>query len=472
MNIFSKLFSRKTIKSADSINGSTFYSLTGDNFGFNPYNFGKGSSREFLENAYGGNPYVFAVIDRICTLGASIPRKVISMNNEELENPNPAIAQLIAQPNERESFKELLYKAGASYLSTGECFFVKTTAIGFNEPNELIVPTNTNVTINQNQFGMVLNYSISYFGVTRTVAKEDVLHLFKPDVTADELHGLSALRAGRKVYKADNEIWSNEANLHKNAGISGILTPEAGGPPLGTKEQDNLQDYWNKNASGSKTRGQIRVQNVPMKYLELGMNLKDLQSVQGRLDHLRAICSLYSVPSQLFGDTAASTYNNVREMKASLYTNAVLPLYSDILFELSKWLIPSGTEQIKLLEDTIQELQISMEEKRKGIIEEVNAGILSREQALAILHPEIEIVEPVVASTEGAEGDVLEEDPAAMDANAQAQANLRGSVGGVQGILSIQASFAQGLTSAESAISILMEIYGFEENVARQILGL
>ena len=156
------------------------------------------------------------------------------------------------------------------------------------------------------------------------------------------------------------------------------------------RSQEKLQDYWNKNASGSKTRGQIRVQNVPMKYLKLGMNLTDLQSVQGRLDHLRAICSLYSVPSQLFGDTAASTYNNVREMKASLYTNAVLPLYSDILLELSKWLIPSGTEQIKLLEDTIQELQISMEEKRKGIIEEVNAGILSREQALAILHPELE----------------------------------------------------------------------------------
>jgi HK97 family phage portal protein len=469
MGIFSKLFNRTTTKSSQSSTNGTFYSLTGNQLGLDNYDFGKGSSRDFLTNAYGGNPYVFAVIDRICSLGSTIPRKIVSVNNEELENPNPAIAQLLMNPNERESFKELLYKSGASYLSTGECFFVKTTPFGMSQPGELIVPTNTNVTINQNQFGGVLNYTVSYFGQTRTVQKEDVLHIFKPDITEDELHGLSALRAGRKVYKSNNEIWSNEANIHKNGGISGILTPEGGGPPLAEHDRKNLQEEYDESSTGSKSRGKIRVQNVPMKYLELGMNLKDLQSVQARTDHLRAICALYSVPSQLFGDTASSTYNNVREMKASLYTNAVLPLYIDILSELSRWLIPTGTEKITLLEDTIQELQISGEEKRRAIIEEVNAGILSREQALAILHPEIEIVEQLVV----ADGeDNLEDDPAAMDANAQAQANLRGSVGGVQGILSIQASFAQGLTTQQSAISILMEIYGFEENVARQILGL
>jgi hypothetical protein len=52
-----------------------------------------------------------------------------------------------------------------------------------------------------------------------------------------------------------------------------------------------------------------------------------------------------------------------------------------------------------------------------------------------------------------------------------AQANLRGSVGGVQGILSIQASVSQGLTGYDSGVAILTEIYGFSPETARQVLG-
>lgn len=53
----------------------------------------------------------------------------------------------------------------------------------------------------------------------------------------------------------------------------------------------------------------------------------------------------------------------------------------------------------------------------------------------------------------------------------EAQANLRGSVGGVQGILGIQQSVAQGITSVESAIATMIEIYGFNRETAIKILG-
>jgi hypothetical protein len=53
----------------------------------------------------------------------------------------------------------------------------------------------------------------------------------------------------------------------------------------------------------------------------------------------------------------------------------------------------------------------------------------------------------------------------------KAQAQLKGSVGGVQGVLAIQASVSQGLTDYESAITILNEIFGIEDTLARSILG-
>jgi len=55
--------------------------------------------------------------------------------------------------------------------------------------------------------------------------------------------------------------------------------------------------------------------------------------------------------------------------------------------------------------------------------------------------------------------------------NAEAQAQLRGSVGGVQALLEIQASYVAKTTSYESAIAMINLIYGFTEEEAKKLLG-
>ena len=53
----------------------------------------------------------------------------------------------------------------------------------------------------------------------------------------------------------------------------------------------------------------------------------------------------------------------------------------------------------------------------------------------------------------------------------EAQAQLKGSVGGVQALLQIQQSVAQGLTDINAAVVIISEIYGIESSLARQMVG-
>ena len=57
------------------------------------------------------------------------------------------------------------------------------------------------------------------------------------------------------------------------------------------------------------------------------------------------------------------------------------------------------------------------------------------------------------------------------DKTLEAQASLKGSVGGVQALLEIQASYAQGLTTYESAINMLDLIYGYNKDQAVRLLG-
>jgi hypothetical protein len=62
-------------------------------------------------------------------------------------------------------------------------------------------------------------------------------------------------------------------------------------------------------------------------------------------------------------------------------------------------------------------------------------------------------------------------DKTAEQQNAEAQATLRGSVGGVQALLEIQASYVAGTTSYGSAIAMINLIYGFTEDEAKKLLG-
>jgi hypothetical protein len=57
------------------------------------------------------------------------------------------------------------------------------------------------------------------------------------------------------------------------------------------------------------------------------------------------------------------------------------------------------------------------------------------------------------------------------DETAKAQAQLKGSVGGVTSLLEIQSSYGQGLTDYESAIAMLDIIFGYDRPTAVRLLG-
>jgi hypothetical protein len=68
-------------------------------------------------------------------------------------------------------------------------------------------------------------------------------------------------------------------------------------------------------------------------------------------------------------------------------------------------------------------------------------------------------------------GGETEEATAVDEKRMEAQATLKGTVGGVQGILEIQASVSKGITDRDAAIALMREIYGFSDEQAIAIVG-
>ena len=67
----------------------------------------------------------------------------------------------------------------------------------------------------------------------------------------------------------------------------------------------------------------------------------------------------------------------------------------------------------------------------------------------------------------------IDEDEAkdAKNINKKAQANLRGSVGGVTALTNLIESVNNGVIKKESAISVIKGIYGFTDTKAKEMVG-
>jgi len=77
----------------------------------------------------------------------------------------------------------------------------------------------------------------------------------------------------------------------------------------------------------------------------------------------------------------------------------------------------------------------------------------------------------LIQNIDPAEDAQQEEDLTVDQATLDAQAQLRGSVGGVQALLSIQTSYSQKLTTYDSAVAMIELVFGYNNSEAVRLLG-
>ncbi len=382
-NPFKGLFGTKsqTIPLTDATTTDLF-PLLGGNFSFG------NDSRDFLRIAYGLNPYVFMVIDRIAQKTVMLDRLLVKRSNEKDLIINDDLEDILLNPNSKEDGGEFLYRVYATFMAAGECFIIKVLQV--DESIEYICPINYNVIINENRAGHVLSYTVSTFGVSKTFLPFEVEHIKKPDITLDDNHGFATLRAGRKVYESNNEVWASEASLHKNKGVAGVLFSK-GNRVLDPKERKELQDQYDSESTGIQKFGKVKVSSTELGYKQMGMNPTDLKSIETRIEHLRTICAMYNVDSKLFNDPGATTFNNVKEASKAMMLNAVIPLankinpklISFIGFDSSEFDITWKIDRTTILELTQPNIELSSK-----VLAEVEKGVLTPEQGFSILYPQ------------------------------------------------------------------------------------
>lgn len=355
------------------------------------------SNENYLKTAYGVNPAVFMVVDKIATISSRLPRILTDLDKKDKEIQINDLNELLEKPNSKEGFEQTYYRIASTYLVLGEVFIMGTSANIEDEKktyngdiHDITVPIATNVTIHVNNSNDVIGYTVNESGTIRNYEPSQVLHIKKPDITEDNNRGFSPLRPSKVVWVTDSENWKNEYSLLKTSGIRGVLYID-GGRIMAEKEQKALQDRYDKEYGNSNVFGKVRIDTQKLGFLDMAVKPKDMMSDEARWSYLRYICGVFGMDSKLFNDPKASTNNNYETAKLAMYTDVILPLSKMIDEEITRWLIKGNYNEFNTILTVDLETIVILNQPNKilsaKVVNEVKQGIITVEEAKEILYP-------------------------------------------------------------------------------------
>ena len=236
-----------------------------------------------------------------------------------------------------------------------------------------------------------------------------------------------------------------------------------------TDEQRALMQAQFQGLSGIRNAGGIGVVEGDFELLDISSTQqldKQYVEINERIKH--DVIEVYQIPPILLGVNKNNGFPNKDELEnAFTYYNSQTRMYRRMI---AKQFAEIASNFVYFIGDdfTIEETKFDTKlYETPEIWQELNSdekrAYITKEYDVTLSTPESKTKENGKASTEN-ESDNPEQ--------AKAQAQLRGSVGGVQGILQIADNFKRGIINETSATTILEEIYGFSNIIAREILGI
>lgn len=358
--------------------------------------FGDKNYKGYVMQGYAANPFVYMVISRIAQ---DISRLVYYVNNNGKETLTGDVFKIYKAPNATQNWQEFIEVVMLNYL-TGEVIIVDENSVGFeNKIVSLKVLSNQWATPRENGLQELTGWDYVEKGKTTFYPIERAIHIKYANIVyndGERAHrGFSPLEPLTNVYESSNSIFTAENAIFQNGGVLGMLTNDSDLPML-PKEKEQVEEDWRKRNAGAANFGKIKITNSKLRYLQIGVTPKDLQMNVANLAKLRVICAAFNVDSKIFGDPASTTYNNMAEANKAYYLNRIIPTSTYFLNKFNAYVQKkTGSDQNIIFDeskiDALKEVNKTLSDK---VIQEVGAGILTKEQGLALLYPDLKYAQP------------------------------------------------------------------------------
>ncbi len=336
------------------------------------------SDQEIMVRGYREVPYIHAGINLIARAIANLDYQIIDSSDAPVEGTQ--LEKLWKNPNPFEAQSTFLKAVVISLLISGNAF-IEIVRAG-NRIAELynLNPLRMVVKAGERK-GIIDSYEYRAGAQTVVFDPSEIIHikLFNP---FDDFLGLSPLIVLKDVieqYLAIKE-WQNSL-LQNGMRPSGAFVTQ---DPLTEEQYQRLREELYR-YTGPANAGRPLILEGGLDWKPLSMSPQEFDWVTAEKLILRAIAVTLGVAPELIGEPEFKTYSNFQEANRQFYMNTVVPLAELILEEFNRALEPAFKYRIAIDYDSIDALQEEYSEVWKRAIEGVKAGILTPNEARAMV---------------------------------------------------------------------------------------
>jgi hypothetical protein len=424
-----------------------------------------------LFDIYGRIPELHTVINKKANLMASANPKVCDIDGNELDR-NAAtenIYKLIDRPTPMLTWGRMVQMVSINLSVTGNALIYSPRGtfgmIGLLNP---IAWNNVKVHFNKKGYkqlaksGLIEKFEIAMDsrGNFETFLPNEVVYLFEPDGInmANTKSKLEALKMPlsniEKQYTKRNVILKNLFSL----GMLSFETVSDGVSVMPIKDTDikAVRDDMKK-----RHKDEIMIAGKPMKFDPMTFPTKDLLLFEENYADFVTLCDAFGLKVDIFGNILGkgSTFANVDGGERQTYTGTIIPecehIYDEItsqlgLDKLGIYLKPDFSHiDVLKTDDKLAADAAKVEVDRLSVM--LRDGVITPDQYAEIANVELIPLTPQEKQ---------------MQSLQNAQTNLRGTVGGLQGIISINQAVGDGTMTRDAAINTLVNYYGYDATVA------
>jgi hypothetical protein len=378
------------------------------------------------------------------------------------------INDLITKPNGVQSWSDVVYS-----MSVQDALYSNVVAYcpvrSFGQRNLIITLPNNKIKINlsgKKLKQMEINDLIDSFvftyddGSKETIQLEDSIYL----TTAD---GMNIVRPISRIDSLRLPLSNIMASYNKrnvlleNLGAIGILSAQSndmgGAIPMTPEERQKIQKDWYRRQKDELIITESNVNWQPMSY-----PTRDLMLFEELTEDKLAIIDAFGLNYNLFSSEKGSTFSNVRDSIRMAYTDTIIPetqqMYDSMIAQWGlqgEYYLQANFQHLPILQDDEQVKAQAEKTKVDTWSVMLRDGVITQQQYAEEFDIELQ------------KQDRTEAQAAAL---AQAQTNLKGTVGGLDGIIGLNAAVSSGQMDRQTAVNTLVNYYGYDPVTANSMI--
>lgn len=425
---------------------------------------------------------IFIPLDIIAERVALCDYRIFNkLTGEEVEKLPTRLGQLLDKPNPFNSFDELVYQIMFSELASGNSYVLTKTPDPTKAGSSYDLITNI-WCLNPDVTRPLRKYSIpdpflvkdkeellegykTHWMVDTNLFCDEVYHniITKLD---DTVRGKSPLISSERNINNLLAVYSARYNVYANNGNAMILTRKTGPQDIAEQinpitRQDMLDDINAKEGIVGR-KNFIGISSIPLEAIETLGKIKDLEPFEETFADTIAIGAIYGVDKELLPKKDSTTFTNKEAAEKQLWQNVILPYAQDMAVTLTKafwlpaeWEFRAITDHVDILKQDEKTYQEAQGFKIDNLNKLLTAGIITPDQYATEMKVELQKVSPQESQA---------------SALAKAQTELKGTVGGLSGIISLNAAVATGQLNREVAVQTLVNYYGYADDIANKLI--